>query len=474
MRGFGALAVVLALSPACTFGQLASYDIESCDPAADEQYAGAGGTAPDVCDRLNGGNTASCTPWQCDPATSRCVPRTRDDDRDGDPPAACGGGDCDDTDPNLNSLRVATPSVLGDVSLGSDPRPTLSYDGTSAVLAYVTEGEGGPCVSMGRVASGGVSGCTATVAAGDPPVSSAPAQPFGLELGGGALGVAFVATSGCPAGALAFDAAATPEVMTLDACGAGAALPAAAMVASGKAVLGYYATPPLADPISSCPNAVAASLVVVPVANVGSIGEQAFGAKAALTTMAVSVRPPAIAVESSVVFVASPDGAAASLWALDAGTLTTKATTTIPSLANARGVSMGVRVGSDGTMRIAVVAELECSPQAIELAFVDYDPTSATFSATGEAQVSAATGGLQTAPTIAWSAARSRWMAAWVASGPRVAGRFIDDAAVPSEPAFTVMNGGLGAVALATAHVALVATEGANGDVLVDSEARCP
>ncbi len=94
MRWLGSAALIVAISPACTFGSLANYDVQKCNPAANEQYtdAGAGPTGtPDVCDRLNGGDTTSCTPWQCDPATSQCVKRTRDDDRDGDPPTACGG-----------------------------------------------------------------------------------------------------------------------------------------------------------------------------------------------------------------------------------------------------------------------------------------------------------------------------------------------------------------------------------------------
>lgn len=43
---------------------------------------------------------------RCDLTLKRCLWRTLDGDFDGDPPASCGGNDCDDTDPVRSSLRM--------------------------------------------------------------------------------------------------------------------------------------------------------------------------------------------------------------------------------------------------------------------------------------------------------------------------------------------------------------------------------
>ncbi len=48
---------------------------------------------------------SSCTIDRCDEATRSCERSARDADGDGDPVWNCGGGDCDDSDPNVNSRR---------------------------------------------------------------------------------------------------------------------------------------------------------------------------------------------------------------------------------------------------------------------------------------------------------------------------------------------------------------------------------
>src|SRR5687767_9955208 len=84
------LAVTSTLA-ACTFGGLADYDVAQCDPNITKQ-------SEDLCERLNAKEPSSCTPYQCDAASRHCIRKARDDDRDGDPSVACGGGDCVDSD----------------------------------------------------------------------------------------------------------------------------------------------------------------------------------------------------------------------------------------------------------------------------------------------------------------------------------------------------------------------------------------
>ena len=74
--------VALVLASGCTFGGLGDYDVAECDPAAKTQ-------SEDLCNRIT--PVDGCTPYQCDATSKRCVARTRDDDRDGDPPISCGG-----------------------------------------------------------------------------------------------------------------------------------------------------------------------------------------------------------------------------------------------------------------------------------------------------------------------------------------------------------------------------------------------
>ncbi len=159
-----------------------------------------------------------------------------------------------------------------------------------------------------------IGGCTAAV------TGTAPTQPYASGTPDGAFAAAFVATSGCPAGKVGFAyiGASSAEVDTLDACSAGASLPAFAFLPGGQGAVAYYATPPMDDPLTGCAGAKPASLTLASIANVG---QPSIGKESALTTSAVSVRPPAILWQSPVVFVASPDGAAASIWALDGQTL---------------------------------------------------------------------------------------------------------------------------------------------------------
>jgi hypothetical protein len=90
-RLIGAGGVVLAAG--CTFGGIADYSIEECDPRATG--------ADDACNRLN--EPGGCTIWQCNGDTKRCAQGLLDYDRDGDPSADCGGSDCNDSDAKVSS-----------------------------------------------------------------------------------------------------------------------------------------------------------------------------------------------------------------------------------------------------------------------------------------------------------------------------------------------------------------------------------
>lgn len=69
--------------------------LEICDPRL-----GCRQGPPETC-----GDENSCTIDACVEETQSCVHRKRDADGDGDPDAHCGGGDCDDADPSVSSLR---------------------------------------------------------------------------------------------------------------------------------------------------------------------------------------------------------------------------------------------------------------------------------------------------------------------------------------------------------------------------------
>ena len=69
---------------------------EQCDP----QVGCVVGT-PVTCS-----DTDSCTIDRCDETTQDCIHESRDADGDGDPDWHCDGGDCNDTDPLINSLTI--------------------------------------------------------------------------------------------------------------------------------------------------------------------------------------------------------------------------------------------------------------------------------------------------------------------------------------------------------------------------------
>jgi hypothetical protein len=110
----------------------------------------------------------------------------------------------------------------------------------------------------------------------------------------------------------------------------------------------------------------------------------------------------------SQVLVAAPDGDAVSVWALDAS-LSASSPVSVPGLAGARAVSMAV--ATDGSGRVALAAEIGCTPQTIALVG---GTLSGGFS---EAIVVAgANGAAAVQPTVAWVASEGDWVVAWISA----------------------------------------------------------
>lgn len=93
----GSLLVLGLFLGACTAGQ---YDVQECDPNVHNLMT-------DLCNSLNDPmDPSACMQYQCDQVSRRCVLKPLDYDRDGDPAIACGGHDCDDTDPSVYSTAL--------------------------------------------------------------------------------------------------------------------------------------------------------------------------------------------------------------------------------------------------------------------------------------------------------------------------------------------------------------------------------
>jgi len=193
-----------------------------------------------------------------------------------------------------------------------------------------------------------------------------------------------------------------------------------------------------------------------------------------LTTAATAVRPPAISWQSPTLFVASPDGSSATIWALSGQPLAMMTSQSLAALTGARGVSIGARANSNGTTSLAIVAELGCTPQAIHVEVVDYDPQAMSFTVVGDATLAMPGAGFQTTPTVVWTALRNRWLTTWVVeAGPQVMGRFFDDSVKPiklSEDPFAIPGVAFAGQALANAHAVVVSPS----DQMSDSKLRCP
>ena len=275
---------VSMLVGSCTFGSLADYDVRECNPRPSAQ-------ATDDCDRLNAGSSAGCRPFQCEAGSRRCVQMVRDDDKDGDPSAACGGGDCDDANPNLSSLSVGAPAPIASLALSVDePQFALPTDGgDSPLVVFASPDSSGECLSVAKadVASSVPLGACVLLASKS---SLLPTQPDARRVGDAGFATSFVSLSACAVGALGF---AYADQIALAPCGLGAAKPAISMIDSNRALLAWYDAPAAsrAAALDDCAKISAAPLRIGFVSSVA--GPTLSPAALALSPTTKSMQPPA-------------------------------------------------------------------------------------------------------------------------------------------------------------------------------------
>jgi hypothetical protein len=433
----------------CTFGGLDDYEIQSCDPGLPQSQ--------DPCNRLSS-SADTCMPFQCDAATRHCVQRTRDDDRDGDPPMRCGGTDCDDANPAksgkapeicdgadndcdglvdedaLVAGAERTIAPTGALTSSSDPILAPSDDAHRNGLAAFISGTCVPFVSLEPGGGGAVSGASGSCTVSDP--NSAPRQPYPLVRANGPAAV-FAATSTCPAGRFSYRAISNP-VATLDfACDSAhpvalpavAAMPSTANANSGLAAWYEVAVGDRDDPVGSCTSAKPATLAVLPIDVLASPTVTAANVLRT-TELATSTRPPALlpVEQASGMLLASPLGADVGVWLVKSATTTLPAATRVP-LANARAVALASRL--DGTtVRVAIAAEIGCRPTAsISVAFGTIDAAGAlAFDPPIEVAPAAE---IATNASIAWEPTLSEWWVAWIDSVPHAHLRRLSPSGTP-------------------------------------------
>jgi hypothetical protein len=239
----------------------------------------------------------------------------------------------------------------------------------------------------------------------------APVQPWVVPLGGGYAAAAVTTAAPCSAGQVAFEFAAGATTDARVACGQGAALPSLTPLSSegSTALLLWYGVPYMQrqDPVQSCAAAVAAPLLAAVIQG-ASTQNPSIGTPVTLTSASTSVRPAAVAQVPGQVVAAAPDGNAVTVWSF-AGGLSNPATAAVPGLIGSRAAS--VAVAADGSNRIAVVAEIGCTPQAIALSVGTiaggFGPATVVAPASTKPLVQ---------PTVAWVASEGDWIVGWISS----------------------------------------------------------
>jgi hypothetical protein len=183
------------------------------------------------------------------------------------------------------------------------------------------------------------------------------------------------------------------------------------------AFVAWYETPltSRADPIQDCAGARGAPLMLALASGVNTTSPS-MGAPVMLTAQSTSVRAPAMTAlyGTAQTLLAAPDGDAVSVWPLTAGQ-SAGPPSVISGLSGARSVAMAS--ATDGSGRLAVVAEVGCTPQTIALAL---GTMAAGFSHV--TTVVAPGSGFAIEPTVAWVPSEGYWMVSWIAQaggGPR-------------------------------------------------------
>jgi hypothetical protein len=437
---FAPFGLGVALAGGCTFGGIADYDVENCDPSASTQSA-------DVCDRLNTDPT-TCTPFQCDAATSRCVQRDRDDDRDGDAAAACGGGDCDDQDADRSSKTAEvcdeadnncddvidedvittgdrrTIAATGELSGQADPTFAPTEDGYLATLVATTKQ--GSClqlVPLNQDSTGPLStGCSLL----DSTVTLAPRQAFTAPVKAG-FGAAFVTTSGCVGGALSyvFQAASARQVDVACSAAAPVALPSVGLFpsAGSKApgVIAWYQTSvnSRADAISDCE---AAKPVPLSLAYQADLSDPSAITARELSAETTSMRPAALLplASDAAILLASPVESDAGVWLLAAESVSRGDALPAPQrfdeLAGARSVALA-STELEGETHVAIAAEIGCfGDQSLTVLLTTLSSGKLEVSATIELAKGSA---LVAEPSVVWVPQRGgEWWVSWIDDRP--------------------------------------------------------
>ncbi len=318
------------------------------------------------------------------------------------------------TRPRGTSTTVQRVGMVGDLTVAS-------ASGKNVIGAFAATVTGGACIEA--VGPNGFLNSSCSFLADE--TNLVPRQPMVIPIKGGYAAALIATTAPCTAGALTyrFSAPGIAGKVGVPCDMAGAALPSVAALSDDTAVVTWYRTgfDSRSDPINTCAGATAIGLELAIVTG-ASTGAPVVGATINLSDASTSVRPAALAPipGQPQALVAAPHLDGVGVWTVGASTPPGQPVT-IPSLARARAAA--VAIASDGSGRIAVVAEIGCSPQTIALAvgtLADGFPNTTVVAPAGS--------GLAVAPSVAWIEGQDRWVVAWISSdgGGHVLARSFD------------------------------------------------
>jgi len=349
-------------------------------------------------------------------------------------------------------VAACTFSGMGDYAICAYPVPSpvevvgssasvidlVLAGGTAAppVASYVPDL--GACIEAVDEATGYVTSNTCSLVS-SPSTGLVSHQPYIVNVSGG-QGV-FITTGSssgtCPGGALAFANQQLTLPLISGACSKAslAALPSyAALPGGANGVAAWYQTSIVdrADSVTSCAGATSAPLVYSVVASAAD-SKAGLGKPAPLATDGTSVRPPAIIPLEATggAALAAPIGAGVGVWTFDSTgqVASSSPSVTIAGMVGAKAVAMA----TDGAGRLAVVAEIGCSPQSIAFSV---GTSSGGFTAVAQVAPAGADAALQ--PTVAWVSSRSDWLVTWIsrAGGAHVLARRFSAAGVAEDAVF--------------------------------------
>jgi hypothetical protein len=306
-------------------------------------------------------------------------------------------------------------------------------------------------------------------------------QPYLASLAGTYGVAAITTTKPCTSGELLFgvagDVTTADECMTVQGLASGTCDPKGASLpsfvstgtTSSTAFVTWYQTPAVADfdPLAACASAPTAPLLIAAV-DVSNPMAPAKGSAVELSTGSTSVRPAGMTVLQATgsrdeVVVAAPDQAAVSVWAFGAASTPSEAPSPVPVPGLAQARAAFVAAATDGSGRLAVVAELGCKPQTLALALGTlsggFGPTTTVTTADQ--------GHFAVQPTVSWVSAttsenasnftQSFWSVSWIAGGGGTTSRVLSqrfdangkaiggllDPAVPASAAMALSDGTL-------------------------------